>query len=296
MINYLWLLIATLLLAAEFGVQKLYQGRMGTSPKAGFFYNAMNGLFTVIIFFCVNGFKVTVTPFSVIMGILMTGFAVFYSVIALGILKLGGMSVYTVFLMTGGMTLPYIYGLIFLDEEINIFRVIGLLVIIVAVFVSGGGMKKVSPKLLALCSAVFVLNGLVGIVSKQHQVEAASERFATAGTMDFVIITGAIKFIMCLVAYFIASAPKNAEKIEKKTALRALPLVVIVAVVSGISYALQLVGASNLPASVMFPIITGGSIIFSSLAGKIFFKEKLSKLQWISIAMCFIGTCLFLDL
>lgn len=300
MINYLWILIATVLLAFEFVIQKLYQGKLGTSPRAGFFYNAMYGLFTAVVFFAVGGFKLTFTPFSAIMAFLMTAFAVSYSVIGFRVLKSGGVSIYTMFLMTGGMMIPYIYGITFLNEGVNIFRIIGLVVIASAVVISSGGIKKTSWTLIAMCSAVFVLNGLVGIVSKQHQVEMVAERFETVDTISFVMFTGVAKFVMCAIAYLITSKTEKketvgGERVESKALVRALPLTLLVAAVGGASYFLQLVGASNLPASVLFPCVTGGSIIFSSLAGLAFFKEKPSKAQWLAIAMCFVGTCLFLE-
>lgn len=61
-----------------------------------------------------------------------------------------------------------------------------------------------------------------------------------------------------------------------------------------ISYMLQLIGAESLPASVLYPFITGGSIILTSFAGVAFFKEKLTIRQWMAVTACFVGTLLFL--
>ena len=66
------------------------------------------------------------------------------------------------------------------------------------------------------------------------------------------------------------------------------------AVIGGISYLLQLVSARALPASVLYPTVTGGSMIFSAIAGWIFFKEPLSRRQIFSIILCLIGTLLLL--
>ena len=66
------------------------------------------------------------------------------------------------------------------------------------------------------------------------------------------------------------------------------------AFLSGVSYSLQLIGAKELPATVLYPMITGGAIIFTALSARIFFKEKPTKAQIISIALCFVGTLLFL--
>ena len=61
-----------------------------------------------------------------------------------------------------------------------------------------------------------------------------------------------------------------------------------------ISYMLQLIGAEFLPASVLYPFITGGSIILASFAGVAFLKEKLTIRQWMAVTACFVGTLLFL--
>lgn len=61
-----------------------------------------------------------------------------------------------------------------------------------------------------------------------------------------------------------------------------------------ISYMLQLIGAESLPASVLYPFITGGLIILTSFAGVAFLKEKLTIRQWMAVTACFVGTLLFL--
>lgn len=61
-----------------------------------------------------------------------------------------------------------------------------------------------------------------------------------------------------------------------------------------ISYMLQLIGAESLPASALYPFITGGSIILTSFAGVAFLKEKLTIRQWMAVTACFVGTLLFL--
>ena len=71
-------------------------------------------------------------------------------------------------------------------------------------------------------------------------------------------------------------------------------LIFLGAVANGISYMLQLIGAVDLPATVLYPFMTGGTVVFTSLAGVLFFKDKLSKKLVASIPLCFIGTLLFL--
>ena len=286
--DYLFIIIATVLLAVDFALSKQYQKKSGVGITAGLSFNALSGIFTAIVFFALNGFKFTFSPFSAIMAFAMSAFALCYSLIGFRILRGRNMAMYTLFLMTGGMILPYIYGLFFLDEPFKVLRLVGLAVIIAAVVFSNGGAKKPDKAQLILCIAVFLLNGMVSIVSKAHQVDTLH---SPVNSTEFVMLSGIAKFIMSSIALLFVRF-KSKEPLPKP--INILPLVAVSAVVSGVSYMLQLIGAQNLPATVLYPCITGGSIIFSAFAGRIVFKEKITVNQWISIALCFAGTCMFL--
>lgn len=70
-------------------------------------------------------------------------------------------------------------------------------------------------------------------------------------------------------------------------------LMLISAAVCGVSFVLQLIPAKYVSATVVYPFITGGSILFTALAGRIAVKEKITK-KAIGLALCFAGTCMFL--
>jgi multidrug transporter EmrE-like cation transporter len=44
---------------------------------------------------------------------------------------------------------------------------------------------------------------------------------------------------------------------------------------------------------VQFPLVSGGVIVLSALVSLLFFKEKISKREWISVAGAFVSTFLF---
>ena len=56
---------------------------------------------------------------------------------------------------------------------------------------------------------------------------------------------------------------------------------------------LHLVAANDVPASVQFPLVSGGVIVLSALVSFFIFREKLSRQEWISIAGAFVATVLF---
>lgn len=291
--DYLILIVATLLLAVYFSINKVYQKQNGTSLKTASAFNSLIGLFTAIIFFCVNGFKINITWYSLIMAIIYATLIMVYTVLSFKLLKAGSMALYTLFLMTGGMLLPYVFGLIFLNEPFSGLRAIGLVVIMSGVVLSNLKSKSsTSATVLILCLIVFILNGFVSITSKLHQ---SSTTFPTVNTNEFVILTGLVKFIVAGFLFLISK--KDGGEITEKRPNAILLIIVLTlasAVVQGISSSLQLMSAIKLPASVLYPFITGGTIIFSSIAGVLLFKDKLSKQLIISIALCFIGTLLFL--
>lgn len=285
--NYIYVLIATILLAVEFAFSKKYQAAEGISLQAGLRFNALSGLVSAAIMFVLCGFKPQWSPLSAVLAVSMTLCGLYYSLLSFRVLKTGGMALYSTFLMSGGMLLPYIFGLLFLDEQPSILRIVGVLVVLAGVICSNVSKDKVSNTLLLLCVAVFVLNGGVSIISKCHQISTRP----TVSTSAFVMYSGIAKCLLsAIILLFVKNSP-GSKRLQKSTSIL---IIAGGAVIGAASYFLQLIGAAKLPASVLYPMVTGGSIIFSALAGVILFKERLSRLQLVSIILCFMGTLLFL--
>ena len=287
--GYILLSASAFLLAIDFALNKLYQQIRGTSPKASFFFNAVLGLVTAIIFLAVNKFSVSFSAYSIIMSMLMSVFVMSYNIIGFRLLKTGSMAIYTLFLMTGGMVLPYIFGLIFLNEQFSVMRTGALVLIIAGVILSNFSGEKINLKRICMCIAVFVLNGLVSIISKLHEIET---NYECVNSVEFIILGGIFKFLLAG-ALYILFKNRETKTLEKKFSAKALIIVVMSAAVGGISYLLQLYGAKSMPATVLYPFITGGSIVFSAFTGAVAFKEKLSGKIIISVILCFIGTIMF---
>ena len=288
MINYILVLIATVLLAFEFAFSRKYQTMEGTAMAAGLRFNLLTGLFTTIIFFGLCGFQVEFSLFSLLVAAGAALCGTTYNVISFRILKSGGMALYSMFLMMGGMLLPYIFGVIFLDEALTIWRILGLVIIAAAVVLSSRAKYRFGGKVYLWCILVFLLNGGVSILSKLHQIDTSHGPISTSA---FVMYGGLFRCVFCSAALLCMG-----KKVEKPASrpLHILGIAAGAAAISGISYLLQLTGAATLPATVLYPMVTGGSIIFSALSGLVFFKEKLSRIQILSIALCFAGTLLFL--
>lgn len=284
--DYLMLFAAVILLALSFAVNKVYQNKNGSGLAEGIKFNMLSGFFTAAVFFALQGFTCGITVFSLITAAASAVLCAVYTILGFKIMENGQMAFYTIFLLTGGMTVPYIWGILFLDEPFTLLRTAGLIIIAAAVVISNGSGGKTTRKQLALCIAVFIINGFVSVISKEHSVSAAA-----VSSTDFLILNSAAKAVICFVIYLFMKKPsQHTDKYSGKTIF----IIVVSAVIGGASWLLQLIGAQTLPATVLYPIVTGGSIICTAAAGRIFFGEKPDRRMIFSIILCFAGTCMFL--
>ena len=291
---YLMVIVAVVLLAMDFAVNKIYQKKYGTSLETGLKFNALMGLFTAVIFFAINGFKFEFSLYSTLMASIVALSIMSYNILGFRVLKSGSMAFYTLFLMCGGMFVPYVWGVLFLHEELSVLHIAGLVLIILAIVLTANDKKVPDKHIVALCIIIFFLNGISSVAGKMHQVE---KLYFCISETEFVVATGVAKCIIAAAAYLIVKIGKKdaaAGEHDKCGFACGVFLIVLSTLLSGLSYILQLSGAKNLPATVLYPLITGGTIAFSSVAGILFFREKISVRLILSIAMCLVGTCMFL--
>ena len=304
--GYFILFLAVLCIAAQFNLNKLYQKKYASGLGSILFFPLVCGaagvIFFVLLSFYLYGKPPGFSAFSFAISILLAVISSLSSLIGILVMKYGRMSVYSVFMMLGGMILPYFYGVFFLGEALSVPRVIGLAVLICALPCSAASRaeqkndKKAKILYYVLCASIFLLNGTVSIISKTHSVNISAvpaANFIFYTNLWTTIISGAAYFIF---APRIKAAPENNAS-AGKTAVRLLPAVGLIAVyaaVSGVGFLLQLVSAETIDAVVLYPFVTGGSIVLSTIGARICFGEKISLPALVGIVMSVCGTLLFL--
>jgi len=296
--DYLLIMLSVLLLALGFILQKLYQRGSEQTTLGGVDFSILSAAFSLVLLLAMSGFSLSFSWYSAVNSLLRSACCLAYTVIGFGIMRRGHMALYMLFLMSGGMVLPAVWGWLFLGEDVLPLRVLGVAVILVSIALTNrDGGKRPDAKMILACLAVFVLNGFVSVFSKLHQIETvypivSTECYALYGTVASLLMSICLRFALS------RGVRKNTSaSTEKKPLLRALTPILIVAgysILGSVSSLLQLWGAVNLPASLLYPMITGGSIVFTSLFAFLFFKERPSRSEWVGIALCFVGTLLFL--
>ena len=346
--NYVMVVGAAVCVAGQFVFMKTYQSKVGSTTAKTFAFSAIAAALSCFLFLCVNVFSVRVSAFSVLMALGMSFACTLNSVLGIVAVSYGKLSVFTMSMMLGGMLLPFLYGLLFLEEPVTPWRIAGCVLLVAAlVYTSLAGNtegKKNRLLFYGLCALVFLSNGAVSIISKCHQIGAQA-----SGTIDYCIVTyafmlafSALSLAACLLwrrlrakraalplaaqgesaqaengapatessapmaesGVPVQAAADTAEKAEaqagaaKGGARRGLVLgwlsVAAYAVISGAGYLLQLFGAVDLPASVLYPIVTGGSIVLTAVLGRVLFKERVTWKMWIGFGVALLATVLFL--
>ena len=288
MIYYILTLIAAIGTAGNFAVTKVYQKEMVSGVREGVIFNIFVGLFSGIIFFAASGFRLEFTAFSLIMAILFTLFVGSYTVIGFKIMSIGSMTVYTVFLMLGGAVVPYLYGIAFWGETVNLQKIAALLLVILAVWLnaSGGKEQKQSAKFLLLCFAVFLLNGGTSVVSKAHQIEKI---YPTISAQEFVVLKDFARFVCFSLFLPFCKKSENTHRLSPKM----YAVMLLSAIASGGGYFLQLVCASYMPATILYPMVTCGTIAAAAAFDRICFGERLNKRTGLSVIACMAALALF---
>lgn len=306
--SYFLILLSVAGIAAQFCITKVYQRRTlapGERTLAALeksvFFSMGSGLAAGVFFFCMAGFQVEFSSFSLLMAVCLNVISITNLLLGMLVMSMGEVSVYTLFMMLGGMVLPFLFGAFFWQEQISAARIIGLVLLIGSLLlpVFGGAKKEgkqASKGFFILCALVFCLNGTTSILSKLHQITPGA-----APTNSFLVLNNGIGFVMAALLFLVLkcigkrraqAAPAVPQ--ARKAFIINCGLVVLYAVVSGCAYMFQLLGAVTLDASLLYPMVTGGTIVLGTIFGWLFFKEKPGLSTWLSTGITLFATFLFL--
>jgi hypothetical protein len=311
---YIYAFVAVIGFAGQFCLLKLYQTRTintgmkfyATLERASFFALA-TGIGISVIFFALNGFAVEITAFSVRIALLRAAIFTVSGVFGTITLSRGRLSVYTLFMMLGGMILPYLAGILIWEEKTNILGVAGVALLAVSLLIPAlektNNSVKGTKLFYFLCVFMFLLNGMISVTSAWHQKspEAVNANSLMVLCAAFASVPTAAVWLYCRVkkksempeSSRQAQAPAAAGTSGRYDILIIWLLVVVFSAVSGGAQVLQLLSARALDASVLFPVTTGGVIFFSAAAGYAFFREKPDKYSGAGIIIALFATILF---
>lgn len=280
--NYAMLLAAALLFALQFLFNQQFRTLNGDGIDSTLIFSGYTHGVSFIIMLLLNGFRLEINWFSLLISVIYAAVVMGYGYAGLKSFATANLSVYSIFAMLGGMILPLVYGVVFCKEEFGIAKFLCVLLIGVATSLSFEKSEKKGNNL-KYYFAVFFLNGMVGVLAKIHQSNTA----LAVDSRSFMATINASVFIICFMWQLI----KN-KKIAK-ISFKEFGCISGHAVCNGIGNLLCFIALTALPASVQFPITTGGVMVFSTLISLIR-KEKPSVKTLVSTAIAFVSTILIM--
>ena len=150
--------------SVQFLFTKQYQLKAGADINASFFHKMTSPILLILALFIYNGFRFEFASYSLILALLNGIIMVSISIFSIRALSKGSISNYSLYLLSGGMVLPVLYG-VFTGDSFGVFKISSILIILVAVFIKYDKKEKANLSTYICFFMLFIFNGLVGIIS-----------------------------------------------------------------------------------------------------------------------------------
>lgn len=314
--EYIYLACACGFFSIQFVFMKMYQNRTDGTLHAAMWAALLSALSMLVIFFPANligsGHLLAVVPSAWMWGTIYAVCGVVCGACTILAMKHGSVAAVTVYTLLGGMVLPFLYGVLALGEQPSLWRYVGTAILIVSIlpplFMNGktgtGEQRSVRSRItFAVCVAlIFLTNGGVSVITTASQRDEAMK--AAMNETDFLLVTAILRAVMALVLIVVLSLKQRRSlrptdtRTGKPAALAIIALLIGIILVysafNGIGNFFNLACAKTMDASLQFPIISAACIVLSAVWALIFFREKPSKGDLISIALSIVGIALYM--
>ena len=297
--GYFFVILAVVCFAMQFAFTNAYEGRVKQTTATSFVMLAIASALGGILYLIIGGFRVNVSPISLILAAVYAIIMIPYYLISIKVLSLGSLAVYSMFMMLGGMVVPFLFGTIFLKEPVTPWRIVGCVLLTSFIILQAAGQKKSAQTtkkkrvlFILLCLCIFLVNGLTGVIATVHQGQPNA-----VDEVSFTVLSCAfsVAISLAVLGIILIFRGRKSRLSEMRQATRPLPLLFSL-LIGGAMYTgnfLILLAANEVPASVQFPLISGGTIVLSAIVSATVFKEKLSVTEWVAVGGAFASTFLF---
>ncbi|MBE6739611.1 MAG: hypothetical protein E7565_04765 [Ruminococcaceae bacterium] len=270
--NALFLLIIIVTLTAQNVFKKAYSSK----KKDVFWYNGIVSFAAAAVFLIFSKGKLDFCKeiFPYIIGFSVCFMICMFS--SLMSVKTGSLALSSL-IISYSLIIPTLHGIIFLKNPTSLLFFIGISLLIVSIFLVNfeKGEKKITKKWLIFVTLAFICNGLCSTIQSTQQI-----KFNGAYKSEFMFTVYSLgTIIMCIVS-LIFEKQKTAERFNKYN-LFAL----CCGIANGVTNLFVMVLSTRMPTSVMFPIISAGSILATAAISFFVYKERFSKLQILGILM-----------
>lgn len=250
-----------------------------------YIFNTVNSLLsavTLLVVAAISGSLCVPSLYTALMGVLFGLATALCAILSMIALESGPLS-YTNVIVSCAMVIPALSGMVLYGEVVSGWQYLGIALMVVSFACAVDGDNKgsgASLKWLLLCLGAFVGSGSVGVMQKLHQNSVHKDELGV-----FLVIAFAASALFSLALTFYYSRVRG----EGITVTRPpkLKKFAIISFVSGVGFALvnqiNMYLAGVMEAIIFYPVVNGASMILTTAAGILLWKETLSKRQWFGL-------------
>ena len=257
-------------------ILRKFKNKTFTTPGDSFFFNGgLSCIWTVIMLFWFfasgdRAISSTAVMFGAIYGVILCMFLFFKNEsIASGPVSLTSLIGNCAFIIATW------FGVVYVPERISIFQLVGMALIVVALFLCINPKKsaeKLTAKWFIYCVAFFFAGGFIGIFYKIFGKSAA------ASEVNGMMLTASV--VSCVLFFIVGMIVNKAAKMPMPTIKKESLIYILLSGITGCVYIRLNVSLSAIiPSPIFFPVANGGIVIITTMAGALMFKEKLNKIQ-----------------
>lgn len=276
---YLLVIIAVIFFGGCFTLNDVYRKLRSSSMASSLESSFVGSLAGLIVLLFISGFDFQATPFTLLVAFASAFASISFAFCSFKALDSANLSMYSLFSMLGGMILPFFQGILFYGEKITISKIVCIIFVGIALTLTVSRDK--TKKGAVYYIGVFVLNGMVGVLSKFFTSAPFEKTSAEWFSIWIAIFTAVISGVLWLLFF--------RKKSMARYTWQALGVSSLNGVINRIANFLLVVALAHIDASVQYPMVTGGVIIVSTLIS-LFGKNKPSNKEVISVLMAFAGT------
>ncbi len=288
-LSYGMLSASTIMFGVQFFFNDVFRRNYGNSFRDTLVSRIGGGLFSLVALFIIQiiqtqkvAFEYSHYAFAMAFVANLSSFFLSYC----GLKALGkiNLSMYSLFMMLGGMVLPFLSGILIHGEALTISKLLCFIVIILSLIVVKDIGKSTSGTIYYV--GVFVLNGMSGVISKLYvALPNRVESFEKISSAGYSVLMVLISLALSGILIFFVKGEK------KKLNAKAVFAMGSGTVLNKVANLLMVEALLVLPASAQYPFITGGTIIVSAIIA-FFTDKKPTKRELLAVLIAFIGVML----
>lgn len=267
--------VAVVMFGLQFFCNQQYQRESGSGAASSMFFIVGSSLLGALVLWLGNGLQLAIAPFTLWMAAFTALNSIACTVCSLKALGRIDLSLYSLFSMLGGMVLPFAAGIFFYGEPMTPGKLLCLLTVAVALMLgvrretAGGGIYY---------AGIFIFNGMSGVLSKIFQAASCVKTDAASYSIWSAVLSAVFAGLIWLLLK------------ERRVRLTGRSVLWMggCGALNKVANLLLLLALARLPASVQYPMVTGGVMIVSTLLGY-FTPEKPTRRELVAVALSFLG-------